>query len=351
MAEKSEKATPKKLRDARKKGQVAKVQDFPAAVTFIVAVGLTLGLSGFLFSQLANFTLACFYAVKEPNTAFMLPGMFAVGWYTIINSSIPIAGITAFCGALTHFLIIGPMFSVEAFKFDLKRLNPVDNLKQKFKMKTLFELIKSLFKITVAGVLIWFVMKLSINEVIQTVRLPLAETARLYGNFLQTVVIHVGIFYLFVSILDLIYQQNVFAKEMKMEKFEVKQEYKDTEGNPEIKGHRKRIAQEIAYEEGPAAVRRARAVVTNPKHVAVAIGYEPKKYPAPFILAKGLDLIAEAIIKEADKWNIPIMRDVPLARMLFETGKIFDYIPPDTYEAVAEILRLIGAVEEEEEKE
>jgi flagellar biosynthesis protein FlhB len=134
---------------------------------------------------------------------------------------------------------------------------------------------------------------------------------------------------------------------MKMEKFEVKQEYKDTEGSPEIKGKRRQIAQEIAYDEGPSAVKRAKAVVTNPTHLAVAIGYEPQKYPAPFILAKGMGLIAEAIIREADKHNIAIMRNVPLAHELFENGKVYEYIPAETYEAVAEILRLIATIDPE----
>lgn len=349
MAEKSEKATPKKLRDARKKGQVAKAQDFPSAVTFVVAVALTLGFSHTIFKQLSSFMMTCFRQLyqKESDLQTVISGLIIESFDVIMMASVPIAGIVAIVGCITNFIIIGPVFSMEVLKPSFKKLNPVDNLKQKFKMKTVVELIKSLLKITIAAVLIYLVVKLSIAEVIQTASIPLYQTAVLYGSFLTKVVIHVGIFFLLIAVFDLIYQKQVFAKEMKMEKFEVKQEYKDTEGNPEIKGRRRHIAQEIAYDEGPSAVRRAKAVVTNPSHVAVAIGYEPKKYPAPFILAKGLDLIAEAIIKEADKWGVPIMRDVPLARTLFEMGKIYNYIPPETYEAVAEILRVIGTLEEE----
>lgn len=350
MAEKSEKATPKKLRDARKKGQIAKVQDFPSAVTFIVAVALTLGLSDFIFKQLSNFMLTCFRAMNQGTSLDNLVGSLILESFDVIlMTSLPIAGIVAIIGCMTTFIINGPVFSMEAMKPSFKKLNPIDNLKQKFKMKTLIELLKSLLKITIAAILIYLVVKTSIAEVIQTASLPLYQTAVLYNSFLMKVVIHVGIFFILIAICDLIYQKQSFAKEMKMEKFEVKQEYKDTEGNPEIKGRRRHIAQEIAYDEGPSAVRRARAVVTNPNHVAVAIGYEPKKYAAPFILAKGLDLIAEAIIKEAEKWGIPIMRDVPLARTLFELGKVYSYIPAETYEAVAEVLRVIGTLEEEED--
>lgn len=346
MAEKTEKATPKKLRDARKKGQVAKPQDFPSAVTFIASVALTLAFTAAISDKLAGYLISCFRLAPHVDMETQAGALFMGAIETISVTSLPIAGIVAIIGVLTHFLLIGPVFSFESMKFEFKKFNPVENLKQKFKFKTLFELFKSLFKIGIAAYIIYLIMKGKIVDVVQTASLPVESTAHLFFTFLLEIVIKVGVFYIGIAIIDLIYQRRVFAKEMKMEKFEVKQEYKDTEGSPEIKSRRRHMAQEIAYEEGPSAVRRARAVVTNPTHVAVAIGYEPSKYPAPFILAKGVDLIAEAIIKEAEKYNIPIMRDVPLARTLFETGEVYKYVPVDTYEAVAEILRVIGAVEE-----
>lgn len=347
MAEKSEKATPKKLRDARKKGQVAKSQDFPSAVTFITAVALTLGLSHFLYIQLSGFLTNCFRLSKNIDMKAQAGSLLKDAMNVIIVTSLPIAGAVAIVGVLTSFLIVGPVFSVEVFKPDIKKFNVVQNIKQKFKFKTLFELLKNLFKVGVAAFLIYRIMEVAIKDIIQTAALPLEVTALIFNSLLIKVVAQVGIFFIAVAILDLIYQKMSFAKEMKMEKFEVKQEYKDTEGNPEIKGRRRHLAQEIAYDEGPSATKRARAVVTNPTHLAIAIGYEPEKYPAPYILAKGQDLLAEAIIKEAMKYNIPIMRNVPLARTLFESGKVLEYIPVETYEAVAEILRVVGAVEQE----
>jgi type III secretion protein U len=349
MAEKTEKATPKKLRDARKKGQVAKPQDFPSAVTFITAITLTLGLSHFLYDKLSGFLTSCFSITKHLDMKAQVGALFKEALNVIIVTSLPIAGAVAFVGVVTTFLIIGPVFSVQVFKPDIKKFNVVQNIKQKFKFKTLFELLKNLFKVGVAAFLIYRIMKVEIKNVIQTAGIPLEVTALIFNALLIKVVLQVGIFFIGVSILDLIYQKMTFAKEMKMEKFEVKQEYKDTEGNPEIKGRRRHLAQEIAYDEGPSATRRAKAVVTNPTHLAIAIGYEPEKYPAPYILAKGQGMIAEAIIKEAIRNNIPIMRNVPLARTLFESGKVLDYIPVETYEAIAEILRVVGAVEQENE--
>jgi type III secretion protein U len=347
MAEKTEKATPKKLRDARKKGQVAKSQDFPAAFTFIVAIGLTLGLATNIYRYLATYILMCFKLIPEVSLINQIGPIFTQTMSTIIQATLPIAGITALAGVLVSFLVTGPVFSMEVFKPNFKKFNPVENIKQKFKFKTLFEILKSMFKIGGAAILIYTVVDTSLPDLVQTAGLPVLSSALLFNAFLTKVVIRVGIFFIAIAIFDLIYQKKTFAKEMKMEKFEVKQEYKDTEGSPEIKGKRRQIAQEIAYEEGPSAVKRAKAVVTNPTHFAVAIGYEPEKYPAPFILAKGMDRIAEAIIREADKYNVPIMRNVALARELYENGKIYEYIPPETYDAVAEILRLISSIESE----
>lgn len=349
MGEKTEKATPKKLKDARKKGQVAKSQDFPSAITFMVAISATLGYAHSIYSYLSGFLFDCFRLTSYVNMQEQAAGLYKEGVQIILLASLPIAAIVAVVGVLTNFLLIGPVFSTQVFKPDIKKFNVFQNLKQKFKMKTLFELLKSLFKITVAAILVYFIMKNAIKDIILTSSLSVETTALIFRAMLIKVVIHVGIFFVGVAVIDLIYQKHNFAKEMKMEKFEIKQEYKDSEGNPEIKGKRKQIAREIAYEDGPSATKRAKAVVTNPTHIAIAIGYEPEKYPAPFILAKATDLLAERIIKEALRYNIPIMRNVPLARTLFETGKVFEYIPVETYEAVAEILRLVGAVDESQD--
>ena len=136
---------------------------------------------------------------------------------------------------------------------------------------------------------------------------------------------------------------------MMMEKFELKQEYKDTEGDPQIKSKRRETFREIAYSEGPAAARRARTIITNPTHIAVAIGYDTEEEEVPTILTMGKDKIAETIIKIAINAHIPIMRNVELAHELFQKGRVGDFIPRDTYKAVAEILKWITSFEETEE--
>jgi type III secretion protein U len=348
MAEKTEKATPKKLKDARKKGQVAKAQDMPAAMTFIVSIMGTLAIANYLYESLATFLLQMFQAAGSTSDDFDTkgPGYFLMAINVILSTSAPIMGIVCFVGLLVSFLVNGPVFSLEALKFDIKKLNPVEGIKQKFKLKTLVELIKSIAKITGAALIIYFIVWNSLPQIISTVLIPVVASASIVNDFLFSAALRVGIFFLFVGLFDLAFQKKNFAKEMKMEKFEVKQEFKDTEGDPMIKGRRRELFREIAYQEGPRAARRARAIITNPTHIAVALKYNPEEEPAPIILTMGAGYIADQIIKIGLENKIPIMRNVDLARELYSKGKISDYIPEDTYEAVAEILKWIESLEE-----
>lgn len=346
MAEKTEKATPKKLRDARKKGQVAKSQDFPSAFTFIVSIAAVLISANYLFQVLAAYIIGMFSMAKENiDLQNRAGGIFSQAIQTIFNTSMPILIITALSGVLVNFLIIGPMFSTETLKPDIKRLNPISNIKNMFKFKTIFELLKSLFKIFGALLLIYSVVWYSIPQIVSTAALPVLGSAIVFSDFLLKVIIRVGIFFLAIAIFDLIFQKRTFAKQMMMEKFEVKQEYKDTEGDPHIKGKRRQTAQEIAYQEGPMSVKRAKAIITNPIHIAIAIEYHAETEPAPRIVTMGKGTIADLIIKIAQENGIPIMRNVSLAQTLFEKGKISDYIPEETYQAVAEILRWLEGLE------
>lgn len=347
MAEKTEKATPKKLRDARKKGQVAKSQDFPSAFTFATAIFGVIAAGSYLYKNLAAYIIS---TLKAVGTNIDLQNR-AAGYLTeainvIMICSFPIVIVVAIVGILANFLIIGPLFSFQAMKFDLKKLNPVEGIKQKFKLKVLVELIKSILKITGAAIIIFFIIKHMLPEVILSVKLPIIGNLTIVSGFLKKVAIQVGIFFLLIALFDLAFQKKQFAKEMMMEKFELKQEFKDTEGDPMIKGRRRERFREIAYSEGPSAARRARAIVTNPTHIAVALGFEEEKDPVPTILVMGKGPMAEKIIKIGIENHIPVMRNVELARQLFNIGNIGDYIPKEAYKAVAEILKWLETMEE-----
>ncbi len=347
MAEKTEKATPKKLKDARKKGQVAKIQDLPAAFTFIVSISSTLIFMSYFFNQIGPFTISIFRGVANAQEDFesKMPSYFLSALHVIMNCSFPIMLFVCIVGIIVSFLVVGPVFSFEAMKFNLKKLNPIEGIKQKFKLKVLIELLKSIFKITGASLIIYFLIMNMLPQIISSVLLPIPGSAAIVHDFLVKAAIQVGLFFLFIALFDLAFQKKNFAKEMMMEKFEIKQEYKDTEGDPLIKGQRRQLQREIAYQEGPSSARRARAIITNPTHIAVAIKYNPEEEPAPIILTMGVGQIAEQIIKIGVENKIPIMRNVDLARALYTKGKIADYVPEDSYQAVAEILKWIDSLE------
>jgi len=348
MAEKTEKATPKKLKDARKKGQVAKIQDMPAAMTFIVSLGASIASMGFFFDQIGSFMLTMLRAVPDIGNDFnnRAPGYFGYAMQIILQTSLPIMIMVSVVGVIVSFLVVGPVFSFEAMKFDLKKLNPIEGIKQKFKMKTLVELLKSIAKITGAAIIIYFIIWNSLPEIITTVLMPPIAAAVIVNDFLISATIQVGLFFLLVGLFDLAFQKKNFAKEMMMQKFEIKQEYKDTEGDPHIKGRRRELFREIAYQEGPGAARRARAIITNPIHIAVALKYNPAEEPAPLILTMGAGAMADRIIKIGIENKVPIMRNVDLARDLFTRGTISEMIPEDLFPAVAEIIKWIESLED-----
>jgi len=350
MAEKSEKATPKKLRDAKKKGQVAKSQDLPAAATFIVSIAATIGFMPSIYNQIGEFLKGCFSLVTHPDIPQILGAAYGVAIYTIFSVCIPIVVIVTLVGMLVTFLSVGPVFAPEVFKFDIKKFNPVENLKAKFKLKTFVELLKSIAKLLVATILVYQVVENSIPVLIHAYGLNIYESIDLFAYFLWEVVKRVGLFFIAVAIFDFMYQKHNFGKEMMMEKFEVKQEYKETEGNPEIKGKRREVAREIAYSESPAAgAAHAKAVVTNPHALAIALGFDPELDPCPFVLAMGKGILAEQIIKIAENKEIPIIRNISLAHTLWEKAKVFEYIPEESYEAVAEIISWLAELAHEEE--
>ena len=303
----------------------------------------------FFYEKLGGFIVSTFRQISEGGLDSAIPALMYQANEVIFYCSIPALAMVSLIGVTVTFLSVGPVFAPEVFKFDIKKFDPIQNLKAKFKLKTLVELLKSLLKVGIASWIIYDVMYNSLPVLIKTVSMPISSALLVFHAFLMEVVIKVGLFFLIVAIADFVYQRKNFAKEMMMEKFEVKQEYKNTEGDPHIKSKRRQIAQEIAYQEGPAGgVRRAKAVVTNPTHLAIALGYDKEMDAAPYVIAMGEDMLAERIVMIAKQHDIPVVRNLTLAHKLWNEGDIYEYVPEDTYEAIAEILRWIAALKTED---
>jgi type III secretion protein U len=197
MAEKTEKATPKKLRDARKKGQVAKSQDFPSACTFIVSIMVTLYFAHYLFETLGAFIIEMFKFATAPGTNVAKQGgtLILMCLEIIAKSTLPILIAVVIVGVVVNFLVVGPMFSMEAMKFAFKKLNPVEGIKQKFKLKVLVELIKSILKIVGAAIIIFLAMWSMVAQAATASAIPVIGSALILDDFLTTIAIRVGIFF------------------------------------------------------------------------------------------------------------------------------------------------------------
>lgn len=347
--EKTEEATPKKLRDARRKGQVAKSQDLNTAVLLIVAFGVLAFSASFISLQLREFMQTSFLQSTQLNLTTSISNRVLLDALMVMLTILAPFLTVMFISALAiGFFQVGPLFTGHPLMPQLQRLNPITGFKNKFfSIKPYIELAKNTIKIIIVGILIYFIIKGALREIISTAATPLFKSVELVGQLLFKIIVQVSIAFVIIAIADFFFQRYQHKKELRMSKYEVKKEYKEQEGDPTHKAVRKRLHQEIAMYDMIQSVRKADVVIINPVHVAVAIQYDPKNMNAPQVIAKGERLIAEKIKEIAKEYKIPIMRNVPLAHSLMEL-EIGEEIPEKLYEAVAEVLNFVYKLAEKE---
>ena len=234
--------------------------------------------------------------------------------------------------------IVAPFF---IFGFAVDRFNPVNGMKRIISKDSVFELFKSLIKIALILYIAYTAIKDHENDLFILYDIPLNQAIALCGDVIIGAGLKISLVYLVVGIADFIYQKYRFNEEMKMTKQEVKDEYKNTEGNPEVKGRQRQRMREASRRRMMQDVPKADVVITNPTHLAVAIKYEPEVHKAPVVLAKGEDYLAQKIREAARENHIEIVENKPLARMLYANVEIGNEIPPELYQAVAEILAMV----------
>lgn len=348
--EKTEQPTDKRLRDARRKGQVARSQDLTSALLLVTATAI-LGLAGTQVGlQLAeSMRKGVVHATTFKGDLDQAAAVraFWSGVSTIGFALAPLLTALFVVALLVSYLQVGPIFSFEPVKPDLKKLNPAEGFRQKFlKPRTYLELLKTILKMTVAGVVIAAVIWDSRADIIRLSTQNLANAAMFTSTIIFQIGLKVAIAFLILGIADRFLQKFLHLREMKMTKHEVREEFKETEGNPLFKSARRRIYFEILQQSMMAAVKKADVVVVNPTHVAVALKYDRKDMDAPVVVAKGAELMAAQIRKIATEANVPTLRDVALARSLYEL-EVDSSIPEELYEAVAEVLRWVYQLAEE----
>lgn len=350
--EKTEQPTSKRLRDARKKGQVAKSQDLSSAIMLIVAVGVMYALSGYwgeLFMNMFEDQLTYAVTFRGEFNQYVAFTAMAAGLKLFVMALAPLLGVMMLIAFGANYLQVGSLFAPEGVKPDIKKINPIDGFKNKFfKAKSYIELGKTVVKMIITAVVVGYVLSGSINDLIKLTQQPISSAVAFIIGLILQIFFTVGLAFLVIGGADYFLQYFLHRKELKMTKQEVKEEWKEMEGDPYIKAKRKQLHREIISQSVASAVKGANVVVANPTHLAIALKYEQGSEGAPIIVAKGADLMAAQIRQIAEEARIPITRDVPLARSLYEF-EVEEEIPEELYESVAVVLRWVYEMSEKSE--
>ncbi|MDK2884195.1 MAG: flagellar biosynthesis protein FlhB [Pseudothermotoga sp.] len=310
------------------------------AVTFLVAVFVM----RFIFQRLIMFLengSILFFSLEENDFLNNLSGRIyqsfkdTIFLLVLLFLSLIISAI--FAGAMqTKFLL-----SFKPLKMDLKRINPVEGFKRFFSMRSLFELLKSILKMVIVGFVAYSVIRSNWILFRFYSDMETVDSLKLIFNLTYEVMLKCAIALFILAIVDYFYQRWEFEKSIRMTKQEIKEEYREIEGSPEVRRRQREIMARLARGRMLQQVPEADVVITNPSHIAVAIEYKSEEMEAPVVLAKGADEIAQKIIQIAKENNIPVVRNPQVARELYKTTDIGEQIPPNMYRAVAEILAYV----------
>ena len=260
---------------------------------------------------------------------------------------LPFVGIVLGLGIFADVLQVGVLFAFEKLKPSAQKLNVISNLKNIFSIKNLMEFVKSVLKISFLSVLLWLLIMDALPLMTSIPQAGITGLGQVLGGLLKTMLIHIGLAYTAIALADFVWQRYQYRKGLMMSKDEIKQEYKEMEGDPHIKHQRKHLHQEMMQQGAIQSARKATVVVTNPTHLAVALHYDAEETPLPVILAQGEGALAARMVQAAREAGVPVMQNIPLARALTEHGTPGQYIPSELVEPVAELLRLLQQLQAE----
>ncbi|WP_099187209.1 flagellar biosynthesis protein FlhB [Tepidibacter mesophilus] len=341
--EKSEQATPKKKQEARKKGQVVQSKEITSAITLLFSLLSLKYLGKYIVSNFYE----CFLFFKDNffNTEFdnTLIGykLLMYIFYFALKIGFVVVIITAVISIIISKAQVGNLFTTENLKFKFDKLNPIEGLKRMFSIKALFEFTKSSFKILILTVIAYSYMKKNIVYILKSINLNKFQISYNLVDLALSLGIKLSLYLLLLSIFDYLYQVYEHNKNLKMSKQEIKEEYKQSEGDPQIKSKIKEKQRQAAMRRMMQDVPKADVIITNPTHFAVAIRYDETQSDAPYVVAKGKNMVALKIKEKARENDVPIIENKPLARQLYSTVNIGDIIPHELYEAIAEILAYV----------
>ncbi|ETI69336.1 flagellar biosynthesis protein FlhB [Neobacillus vireti] len=340
--EKTEKATPHKRRETRKKGQVAKSPEVSSALTLLLC---------FAFFMVGGKSLiaGCLNIFRHSYQEYLLWDfsiastqlLFNLLLWDVVKLVAPIFGVVLVAGVIANYLQVGFMFNPESLKMNLGKLNPLQGFKRIFSLKSIVELIKSILKIvltsSIAGMMIWEQKE----ELFSIGQKSLWDSSRFIGSLTIKIGIVTACILIILAAADYFYQKFEYEKKIRMSKQDIKDEYKKMEGDPFIKGKRRAKQRELSMNRMMQEVPKADVVITNPTHFAIAIRYDMETMDAPEVIAKGKDHIALKIKEIAKENKIMTVENKPLARALFAAVEIGGQIPEEMFNAVGEILAYV----------
>jgi type III secretion protein U len=338
-ADKTEKPTPKKLRDARKRGDVPKSKDLSSTVGTLVWLLMMAALLPLFREELSELINRVFLAMRHRGhvqDAVVPVAMDAVRVMMVVGvAPALLAGVV---GTLVEFLQVRGVFTFEKVTPDLKHLNPVEGVKKMFSVENLIEVFKSIIKALLIIGLFIVLARMHANDMFLLSTADPRQVGGLWWRISMVFVVWTLVFFFLLSLGDAMLQQFNYIKKLRMSRRDIKQEFREDEGDPYIKQKRKQLHQEWAQQNMKAGVRRANVVVTNPTHLAVAIYYEKGETVVPVVTAKGEDEMARVIRETAEEEGIPMLRNVDLARSLYAEVEMDDYVPRELFEAIAQVL-------------
>lgn len=343
--EKTEEATPKKIEESRKEGSVAKSKELANGITLLALfVTLRFGM-GFVGTHLVEI----FQKYWSHVSSIILNGFdFQVIYelvFEIAKDTVIIAAPFLLVGFIMAFFATKVQFkwmvTAKPMQPKLNKISPISGFKRLFSSRAVFDLLKAIAEVGLIGYMAYTVLKSHSKELYTLYRIEIPQALALLMDIVWELGIKISIVMLVVGLIDFLYQKYKHKQELKMTKQEVKDEYKNTEGDPQIKGQQKQRMRQASQRRMMASVPEADVVITNPTHFAVALKYDANKHSAPVVTAKGTDFLAARIKEIAKENRVEIVENKPLARMLYYNVDIDREIPPELYKAVADILAYV----------
>ena len=346
--EKTEPATDKKKDDARKEGQVAKSKELNGAISLFamfLVLKIYIGNMGISFLEVFSESYNRIPEMTSLADGFIIPKEFSGVMNRVIIKILlmllPFLAVAFLVAFIVDLVQVKWKPTAKPMQPKFSKLDPTKGIKRLFSVDKLMELLKSLIKLLVIGYVAYSTLKDQAGQLFLLYDMQLISALALFGDIVINMSLKICAVYLIIGILDYAYQKHKFNEDLKMTKQEVKDEYKNSEGDPQIKGKQRQRMQEASRRRMMQEIPQADVVITNPTHFAVAIRYDPGRAPAPFVTAKGEDFLAMRIREEAEKYNIDIVENKPLARMLYYNVDLGAQIPQELYSTVAEILAVI----------